>query len=211
MSTNTDYGNNSLKNRENKEENKTEKKEVTKVVKGKTGQRKKSEVSKIAGAMIQSEGKAIKDYVIYDVIIPAITETLSQMLKGSVDMLFHGEVRSSSSRRGSSGSNASRVSYRDFYEDRNRRDRDDRRITRYSYDDITFEFKDDALEVLDRMDEIVEQYGVVRVSDLFEMAGRTGNGPTDHNYGWTSTRNASVERDRSGEYYIKIGRPSPIR
>ena len=46
---------------------------------------------------------------------------------------------------------------------------------------------------------------------MFELAGITGNGYTDQNYGWTSTRAASVERNRHGEYIIKIGRPCNIR
>ena len=59
--------------------------------------------------------------------------------------------------------------------------------------------------------EVVEQYGVVTVADMFELAGITGNGYTDQNYGWTSTRAASVERTRHGDYIIKITRPCNIR
>lgn len=201
------YVNNSLKNRETKVQE--PKKQVTKVVKGKTNTKKKSELSRIASNIISEEAKSIKEYAIYDVIIPVVKDTITQLIKGSIDMMFYGEVRSSSSRR--SSSNASKVSYRDFYEERSSR-RDTTRVsTRYSYDDITFEFREDANEVLNRMDEIVEQYGVVTVADLFDLAGITGNGYTDQNYGWTSTRSASVERNRHGEYFLKLQRPSSIR
>ncbi len=207
MSTN--YTNNSLKNRENGDK-KPEGKEVQKVVKGAAKTKKKNEMAKIAQNMISEEAKSIKDYAIYDVIIPVVKDTIAQLVKGSIDMIFYGEVKSSS-RSSRSGTNASRVSYRDFYDDRRDR-RDDRRTsTRYSYDDVIFDNKEDANEVLTRMDEIVEQYGVVTVADLFDLAGITGNGYTDQNYGWTSTRSASVERTRGGEYFLKLQRPNNIR
>ena len=201
------YVNNSLKNREKQQ---AQEKQVVKVVKGKAKTKKKSELSRIASNIISEEAKSIKEYAIYDVVIPVVKDTITQLIKGSIDMLFYGEVRSSSSSRRTS-SNASRVSYRDYYDDRNTRRDLTRTSTRYSYDDITFEYRQDAEEVLNRMDEIVEQYGVVTVADLFDLAGITGNGYTDQNYGWTSTRSASVERNRHGEFILKLQRPSSIR
>ena len=193
-------------------EKKDEKKpEIKKVVKGKTTVRKESELKKIAGTMISEECKSIKDYAIYDVMIPVIKDTISQLVKGAVDMIFYGEVRPSKGGYRSGNGGYSKVSYDRMYDDRRHTPPTRRASERASYDSISFEYREDAMEVLERMDEIVEQYGVVRVADLFEMAGRTGNGPTDHNYGWKSTVNASVERDRYGEYYIKIGRPAALR
>lgn len=201
--------NNSIKSRENKQE----KKEVKKVVKGKAVAKKKSEASKIAGSIIAEEAKSIKDYAIYEVLIPAFKDGISQLVKGCIDMMFYGEVKpTSSSRRGSSYGGGTRVSYRDYYDDRRSDRRDERRVSsRYSYDDVIFESKQDAEDVLDRMDELVEQYGVVTVGDLFDLAGVTGNGYTDQNYGWTNISSASVERNRHGEYIIRLNRPSPIR
>ena len=140
----------------------------------------------------------------------------SQVVEGAINMVFKGDARPSSRRR--SSVNASRVSYSNFYDERRggssrRSSRYDepRRSTRLSYDDVSFETREDANEVLNAMDDIVEEYGVVRVADLFELGGFTGNGSTDHDYGWTTTKTASVERDRDGKFYIKIGRPSPIK
>lgn len=209
---NTNYTGNSIKNRDNQTEN-VDKKTVQKVVKGGAKTKKKSEISKIASNMISEEVKSIKEYAIYEVLIPVIKDTIVQLVEGSVNMIFHGEVRSSS-KSSRSSSNASRVSYKDYYDDKRNKDhsRDDRRgATRYSYDDVIFDTRQDAEDVLNRMDEIVEQYGVVTVADLFDLAGITGNGYTDQNYGWTSTRSASVERTRTNEYFLKLQRPSNIR
>lgn len=204
------YSNNSLKNRG---QNNQEKTEVKKVVKGAVKKRKKSEFSKITSSIISEEAKSIKEYAIYEVVIPVIKDTITQLIKGSIDMLFYGEVRATNARGRGGFGNASKVSYTSFYEDRNGRDRDTRRAGSgvFSCDDIEFDYKEDADEVLNRMDEIVEQYGVVRVADLFELAGVSGNGHTDQNYGWTTTRSAEVCRNRYGTYYIKLPRPSCIR
>ena len=106
----SEYPNNSNRNREEKKEKKVEKV----VTKGSVKTKKQSELKKIAGNIISEEAKSIKDYAIYDVVIPVIKDTITQLIKGSIDMLFYGEVRSS---RGSyyRGNNATRVSYRDYY------------------------------------------------------------------------------------------------
>ena len=199
-----EYGN-SIKNRE-------ENKKVEKVIKGKAKAKKKSESSKIASNIVADEAKSIKDYAIYEVIIPALKDGITQLVKGCIDMMFYGEVRSTSNSIRRSGLNATRVSYRDYYDDRRYDRRSERRTAiRQSYDDIIFDSRNDAEEVLDRMDELIEQYGIVTVGDYFDLAGVTGNGYTDHNYGWTSVSSATIERDRQGGYYIKMSRPSPIR
>ena len=59
-----------------------------------------------------------------------------------------------------------------------------------------------------RMDELVESYGVVRVADLYDLVGLTGNF-TDNKYGWTNVKNAQIVRVRDG-YMIKMPRALPI-
>ena len=59
------------------------------------------------------------------------------------------------------------------------------------------------------MDEMMEEYGIVRVADLFDLVGITGD-YTDNKYGWTNIRNAEVVRVRDG-YKIKMPRAMPIR
>ena len=59
------------------------------------------------------------------------------------------------------------------------------------------------------MDEIMEEYGIVRVADLYDLVGITGD-YTDNKYGWTNIRSAEVVRVRDG-YKIKMPRAMPIR
>jgi hypothetical protein len=58
------------------------------------------------------------------------------------------------------------------------------------------------------MDELIETYGLVRVADLYDLVGITGN-YTDNKYGWMNIRNADIVRVRDG-YMIKLPRAMPI-
>ena len=123
-------------------------------------------------------------------------------------LILYGE-----SRRGGRGrSNADRVSYRNYY-DRDTRasrvmDRGNTPYSGYSYDDIILSNRGEAEDVLSRMDELIEAYGLVRVADLYDLVGITGN-YTDNKYGWTNIRNAEIIRVRDG-YMIKMPRAIPI-
>ena len=208
------YTGNSIKSREAAKTEKPEKK-VEKVVKGNVKIKKKSELSKMASSIVSSEVNSIKDYIIYEVIIPAVRDTISDVLIGSVNMLFHGDAKAGRyyGRGGSRGTNASRVSYRDYYDRRDRdgdRDRDRDRNVIYSYDDVILDSKADAEEVLERLDELIDQYGIATVADLFELVGQSGNGYTDRNYGWTNLKSADYFRERHGDYRLKLPRACPI-
>ena len=78
----------------------------------------------------------------------------------------------------------------------------------YNYDELYFETRGEAEDVLDRMREIVSNYGIVSVADLYELAGVVGN-YTDQRYGWTGLRNTDDVRTRYG-YQIRLPRAMVI-
>jgi hypothetical protein len=140
------------------------------------------------------------------VLVPTFKKTIYDIVVNSLDISLFG------GRGGSRRSTAERVSFRD-YNGVSRRDEhrygDNRTATGYSYDDIVLETRGEAEAVLSRMDELMETYQIVRVADLYDLVGITGE-YTDNNYGWTNIRNASIERVRDG-YRIKMPRALPIR
>lgn len=185
-------------------QNKEREKRVEKpVVTGKVVKKKKSALSKFTDEFISEDAKNVKSYVIGEVLIPAIKKAISDIVTDGIDMILYGE-----SRRGNKRSTADRVSYRNFYERDTRSLRETRTISGYSYDDITLESRAEAQDVLDRMDELMDAYGLVRVADLYDLVGITGN-YTDNKYGWTNIRNAEIVRVRDG-YMIKMPRAVPI-
>jgi hypothetical protein len=201
---NQDYKSNS--NRSKMEVAKTtEEHKVEKIVKGPVTARKKSGFDKIKNEFISEDAKNIKSYVFGEVLIPAIKKAISDIVTNGIDILLYGESRGNNSRRPT----ADRVSYRSYYDGYTSASRlAPSRNTSYSYDDIILSTRGEAQDVLDRMDELMETYGLVRVADLYDLVGITGNF-TDNKYGWTNIRNAEIQRVRDG-YMIKMPRAIPI-
>ena len=73
---------------------------------------------------------------------------------------------------------------------------------RFRYEDIIFPNRGEAEKVLDKMEELIDYYGLVSVADLYELVGLAGDYP-DNKYGWTSIRSAEVMRVRNG-YILKL-------
>lgn len=195
-----EYKSNSYKSKEQTEV--PEEKKIQKVANGKT--RKKSELSKFADVFISEDVQSVKSYILMDVLVPAIKKAISDIVANGIDMLLYGE-----SGRTKSSSPGSRISYANCY-DRNSSRRETTARTRsvFDYDDIIFEKRGEAEDVLSRMDELISTYHMASVADLFEFAGLTGP-YTGNRYGWTDIRSASVVRTKDG-YMLKLPRALPL-
>ena len=181
-----------------------EKKKVEKVVKGKVGTRKKSGVRKLTDIFVSEDAANVKSYILMDVLIPSVKKAISDIVTNGIDMILYG-----GSGQTKKLSLSSKISYRNFYERDDERYRESRKAKiGYSYDEIVLETRGEAEEVLTRMDELIETYGMVSVADLYDLVGITCN-YTDNKYGWTSVRNAEPVRTRDG-YVLKLARPIPI-
>lgn len=178
---------------------------IEKVVSGTAKTKKKGEISKFAGKIFSTEDMGdIKSYLVDDVLIPGIKNTVLDIIIDGASKILGGRGRRSSR---SGGSN---VSYRSYYEQR-----DDRRAvggtatrTRFDFDEIVFPTRGDAEAVRDQMDDVIEKYGFVTVGDMYDMADLQ-QPYTSNKYGWTSIRNADILRVRDG-YVIKLPKASPI-
>ena len=180
-------------------------KRVEKVVHG-TVKTKKNEARRLADLFLSEDVVNVKNYILMDVIIPSIKKAVYDTIVGTLDMSMYGG-RSSGKRH-----TADKVSYRD-YNSASRRDERTYNSTRtnsgYSYDDIVLDTRGEAETILARMDELIDQYNEVRVADLYDLVGITGE-YTDNKYGWTNIRNAEVVRTRDG-YKIKMPRAIPLK
>lgn len=178
-------------------------KKVAPVVKGNVKKNKKSEFTKIKEMFFAQDVGSIKNYVIMDVIVPAVKKAICDTIKDSADMLFYGKTMPR--KRSSNGI----VNFRDYAGvSRRTTDLPARRSSRssvYEYDGIEFESRSDAEDVLDALSEILEQYDDVTVADLFQLAGQTPNS-SDSDYGWDNIATARVERLDNGNYTLIMPR-----
>lgn len=215
-----DFPNKSETAQRRKEEPPREEKPIVKVTKGKVTIRKKPLGRRFAEAFGAQEGQGVIDYILYDIIVPATKNMLLDSISDGVEMALFGEVRG---RRRRSSDNRSRyaydrVSYRDD-RDRYRNDRRDRRDDRYGrdhrddiqerrsmrdYEDIVFNSKQDAEDVISSLVDMIDEYGQATVADLYDLAGITPE-YTYGNYGWTNLSSATSVRDRDG-YTLRLPR-----
>lgn len=190
-----DYKPNSHKYKEEQEKNK---KSIEKVVSGKVKVENKTRLKDI---FISDDAENIKDYVLMDVLVPAIKKAVRDIVTDGIEMLLYGSTGRSKK------STASYVSY-DRFSDKDRRYDDRRKSTNYHYSDIIIDSRGEAEEVLSRMGEIIEEYDVVSVADLYDLLGVPSN-YTDNKYGWTNISRAEVERTRDG-YRLKLPKALPV-
>lgn len=199
-----DYKSNSLKSKEaNKEEKKLEK-----VVSGKVKVKQKGEAQRFAENFISEDAHNVKSYIWGDILVPSIKKIISEIVTNSIDMILYGETGHSHSRSSSNNSGSIKPAYRSFYEQQSR-PVTTYRSTAYTFNDIEFDTYADADEVLRNMIDIVQEYGIVTIAQMYDLVGLAGVW-TDNNYGWTDLRSARIERTRVGTYIIKLPRVLPV-
>ena len=180
--------------------------------------RKKS--SKFAELFLKEDIQSVQKYVREDVIFPAIKDAILNAVTSGLSMIFFGEVRD---KRDRNRSRASHVSYSRYYDDRDYdrrdrdRDRDDDRRKRYDYEDITFDNRGDAIEVINSLIDMINEYKIVSIHDYYdilpeELLDELDIHPefTDEKYGWTDLRSIHEERAFGGKWRIKMPRAIPL-
>lgn len=202
-----EYRSNSHKSKEAKEPVVPEKK-VGRVITGSARTKKKTGLKKIKESIVSDDADSVKSYILMDVLIPSIKEAISDIVRNGIDIILYGEPKHSGKNR----SNISRVPYRSFWDDPNKRR--ERAVPRprgsYDYDDIEFESRGDAEMVLDTLNEIISSYHLVSVGELYDAAGISTSNYTLYNYGWSDLSRAEIVRTYGGGYVIRMPKPMPI-
>ena len=198
------YTPNSNKYKEEQKQANGERQKLDKVITGTAKAKKKSAARKFTDVFVAEDASNVKSYIVSDVLIPAAKKLISDIVRDGIDMLLYGGTGHRSDK-----SRSSRVDYVSYSKNSDRRSATSTRTrTGYNYDDVVLDTRGEAEDVLTRMDELIDMYGVVSVADLYDLVGISGN-YTDNKYGWTNIRNAEPVRVRDG-YMLKLPKALPI-
>lgn len=187
-------------------------KKVEKVVEG--VHRKKGLGKRIAETFTGDDARNVGEYVLFDVMIPAAKAMISDAASQGVERMLFGDVRRP---RGSAGSRSAYTSYNRMstpsspgraFEPDGPRQLSKRARANHDFGEVIIPDRGKAELVLDRMGELLDMYGMVTVSDFYDLVDITGS-YTDDKWGWYDLRSARVVRDRAG-YVIDLPQPNPI-
>lgn len=194
-----------------------EPKKVERVTSADAIRRKKPLGKQFKETFFGGDGRTALQYVLVSVAIPAIKDLLAEMGQAAIEKIIFGDTRTGRRRYGAPPSGAqgyvtyNRMHARDPADDRppmpqsiSRRAR-----ARHDFDEIILNSRSEAEEVIDRLYDVVSRYEQASVSDLYELVGLESS-HTDHKWGWTDMRGASVERVRSGGYLLDLPEPEPL-
>lgn len=182
---------------------------LVKSEKGRAEIHKKNFVEKLSEVFIVGSMSEMSDYVFFEVIVPAIKNTISEVIFKGINMLL---FKNSSGKRYNSNSgsnNNSRTSYSSYYN--NRRDDDGPRVAvlarRSSYDIALRDYTlPEVEEILDEIEGISDDYPVYRISDVHDIVGIQSE-YTDNKYGWKSNVMPTYSHTRDG---FMLHFPAPV-
>lgn len=214
MDAHKDFGSNSYRSRETRNEDDTRRKpRCGKVADGVKIEHSKT--SSIADIFFPDgiDKEELWNYILKERLVPGLMSGIRSLLDDVLDGIFGTpKKKSGSGIYYSSDRNHTPYSslYRSVNKDKNK-DKDNGKWRKgdYTYADVAFETRAKAEEVFEDMKDALEKYDVLSIADYYDMSGLEAE-PTDSYYGWTSLKNAKVERISGGYFTIKLPRATPI-
>lgn len=175
--------------------------------------RRKPSIGKQFSATFMSGSASLAfGYMVNNVIIPSIQDMIIEAGQAGIERLFRGDSARRGAYRPGGPSPYGRVQYNQPVQRTQpaaqqvlpRQTR-----ARHAFGEIVIASRQEAEEVLDRMFDLLSQYESVTVADLYELTGIQSS-HTDHKWGWTELRGASVGRVRGGGYLLDLPDPEPL-
>lgn len=170
---------------------------------------KKSAIKEALRTFFAQDLPEIAEHLVIDVAIPAAKNAITDMVTQGIQQLLYGEV--DSRRRSTSGytsySRSSRSDRSRGYYDSRRSERREPKPT--NVEDLVFDTRGDAVDVIEFIAEQIEEYGQVSVADLMSSVGIQPR-YTDERWGWTTTDAFEIRQIREG-WLVSADRPEPIK
>lgn len=206
-----DYQGNSNKSKEPKPE-----KNIERVVTSEVLIQKKTLGQKFKDLFIEADVKSVVRYVIYEVVLPAARNTIVDASSKGIERMMYGENAARARSYGYGYGTQQRVTYnspisRAFNPMQARRPPSLRPTSqeKNSRDNLIFTTREEAALVLERMNDIIDTYEIVSVSDLNDLVGIRPS-YTDNRWGWVYLGDVQIRQVREG-FLLDLPPAEPIQ
>lgn len=189
-------------------------KKIEKVISGEVKLQKKSLGRKIKDTFIEADFKSVSRYVVVDVLFPALRNMIVDASQKGIERMVYGE-RVMRQRNFGMGP---RITYNNPI-DRGYRNASplrnappvtaDPRSLRQSQGDFILSSREEGEQVIERLNDIIDNYEVASVADLNELVGFPSS-HVDNKWGWTFLGDVQVRQVRDG-YMLVLPAVEPIQ
>lgn len=184
-----------------------ERKKVESVVAGKVVTKPKTGLAKLAETFFAEDIHKVKDYVIKDVIMPTIKDTVWTIIARGSERLIFGE-----SGHSPKNSKLPFINYNGLFKSSTpTTPTSSSSGSQYSVDNIILEDRGDAEKVLTAMHAHIAEFGEVSISTLYELIGEPIGDFMCTRWGWRSLNTAGIMRTSNGGYKLDLPRPVSLK
>lgn len=197
---------------------------LTKIVSKDAKKIKKGLLERAVISFIGPDGiPAVSHYVMREVVSPAIKNIIVDSVKSGIDaMMFgqdgrsHGNSYNKATGYYSQGRsrNNNRTNYNNASSGRGYRNEGPSedvpvRGNRFNSEDYTLPDRNEALSVLDALNDQIESYGMVSVADFYDLIGIASDF-VDHSWGWSDLSDGRVRSYRD-TFVISLPAPGKVK
>lgn len=185
-----------------------ERKKVEKVVAGKVTAKPKGEVAKFFETFFAEDIHKVKDYILKDVLVPTIKDTIWTVIARGSERMLYGEAG-----HAPKNSKLPYVNYNGLFKQNNNTpgSSGSSANSQYSVDNIVLEDRGDAERVLEAMKARIAEYGSVSISELHEFIGEPIGDFATTRWGWRSLNTAGIMRTSNGGYKLDLPRAVSLK
>lgn len=186
---------------------KPEQKPVEKVVAGKVTAKPKSGLAKFVETFFAEDIHKVKDYIVKDVIMPTIKDTIWTVIARGSERMLYGEAG-----HAPKNSKLPFINYNGLFKTNTVPTPSTPSTgSQYSVDNIILEERGDAEKVLTAMNAHIAEYGEVSIATLYEFIGEPIGDFMSTRWGWRSLNTAGIMRTSNGGYKLDLPRPVSLK
>lgn len=166
---------------------------------------------------IQGTARETVDFMVSDIVVPAVQDMLYDAFEGGLRRMIHGET-SGRQRRSAAPTGYSAVGQVNYQGMSTRASAQptpqQRMLSRraradHNFSGIIIDSRREADDVLEQLFECLSRFGSVSVGDLYEATGiQTTH--VDYKWGWTSLPGAKPIRRQDGRYSLNLPEPDTL-